>query len=80
MRSVSQSTINGLPGLKDLPIIGALFRDNNFTRGETELMIMASPEFSAHIAQMVRHFHIEQIKIFSPDGTVILLTIAWTSV
>ncbi|CAK0774248.1 pilus assembly protein CpaC [uncultured Gammaproteobacteria bacterium] len=43
LRSVSQSTINGLPGLKDLPIIGALFRDNNFTRGETELMIMASP-------------------------------------
>ncbi|MCW8915950.1 MAG: type II and III secretion system protein family protein [Magnetovibrio sp.] len=33
------STINGMPGLKDLPILGALFRSEQFTNEETELIV-----------------------------------------
>ncbi|OHC73416.1 MAG: hypothetical protein A3G18_04920 [Rhodospirillales bacterium RIFCSPLOWO2_12_FULL_58_28] len=32
-------TIRGFPGLKDIPVLGALFRSNNFKREETELVI-----------------------------------------
>lgn len=31
--------IQGLPGAKDLPILGALFRSSNFQRSETELVV-----------------------------------------
>ncbi len=31
------------PGLGDLPILGALFRSNKFTRSETELVIIVTP-------------------------------------
>ena len=31
--------MNGVPGLKDLPILGALFRSDTFTSNETELVI-----------------------------------------
>ncbi|MCH7485540.1 MAG: type II and III secretion system protein family protein [Proteobacteria bacterium] len=33
------NSISGFPFLKDIPVIGALFRSTEFTRGETELVI-----------------------------------------
>jgi pilus assembly protein CpaC len=35
--------VNGVPGLMNLPIIGALFRSHDFLRNETELMIIVTP-------------------------------------
>ncbi len=37
-----QSTISGVPGLMDLPILGSLFRSSDFQRNETELVILVS--------------------------------------
>ena len=36
------STVNGVPGLMDLPILGSLFRSTSFQRNETELVILVS--------------------------------------
>ncbi len=38
-----QSAIEGLPGLKDMPVFGQLFRSNEFERQETELVIIVTP-------------------------------------
>jgi len=35
--------VSGLPFLKDIPILGALFRSNSFQRKETELVILVTP-------------------------------------
>ncbi|HET6619855.1 MAG TPA: type II and III secretion system protein family protein [Dongiaceae bacterium] len=37
-----QSTVNGVPGLMDLPILGSLFRSTSFQRNETELVILVN--------------------------------------
>jgi pilus assembly protein CpaC len=34
---------SGLPGLGDLPVLGALFRSDKFVRNETELVIIVTP-------------------------------------
>ncbi len=39
----SQQAINGLPGLMNLPVLGALFRSRDYQRNETELMIIVTP-------------------------------------
>ena len=39
----SKAAISGLPGLVNLPILGALFRSRDYQRQETELMIMVTP-------------------------------------
>ena len=39
----SKAAVNGLPGLVNLPILGALFRSRDYQRQETELMIMVTP-------------------------------------
>ncbi len=43
---IQQSTrqsIEGLPGLKDLPVLGNLFRSRDFQSNETELVIIVTP-------------------------------------
>jgi pilus assembly protein CpaC len=39
----TQQAINGLPGLMNLPVLGALFRSRDYQRNETELMIIVTP-------------------------------------
>ncbi|HXW19064.1 MAG TPA: type II and III secretion system protein family protein [Roseiarcus sp.] len=39
----TQQSINGVPGLMDLPILGALFRSRDYLRNDTELMIIVTP-------------------------------------
>lgn len=36
-------TIDGIPGAKDVPILGALFRSRDFAASETELVIIVTP-------------------------------------
>jgi pilus assembly protein CpaC len=38
----SKQTIEGLPGAKDLPVLGALFRSRDYQNDETELVVLAS--------------------------------------
>lgn len=43
---ISDSTrqnIDGFPGLKDLPMLGTLFRSRDFVREETELVVIVTP-------------------------------------
>jgi pilus assembly protein CpaC len=39
----SKQTINGLPGLMQLPILGALFKSRDYMNHKTELMILVTP-------------------------------------
>ena len=39
----SIQTINGLPGLLNIPILGTLFRSRDYQRNETELLIFVTP-------------------------------------
>jgi len=38
-----RSTIEGIPGVKDVPVLGQLFRSRNYTNNETELVIIVTP-------------------------------------
>jgi pilus assembly protein CpaC len=38
-----RSTIEGVPGLKDTPVLGQLFRSRDFRNNETELVIIVTP-------------------------------------
>ena len=42
-KNVMKATIDQLPGAKELPILGALFRSTEFQRSETELVIAVTP-------------------------------------
>lgn len=43
IQQVNKQALTGMPGLINLPILGALFRSRDYQRQETELMIMVTP-------------------------------------
>ncbi|MEM8771963.1 MAG: type II and III secretion system protein family protein [Pseudomonadota bacterium] len=38
-----RQTIEGVPGVKDVPVLGSLFRSRNYQNSETELVIVVTP-------------------------------------
>src|SRR5690606_20482766 len=40
----TRENIDGFPGLKDLPVLGTLFRSRDFIREETELVVIVTPD------------------------------------
>ena len=43
LQRTSTNVTNALPGIGEVPVVGALFRSNNFQRGESELVIIVTP-------------------------------------
>lgn len=41
--SQTRKSIDGLPGIRDLPVLGPLFRSDDFIRSETELVVIVTP-------------------------------------
>jgi pilus assembly protein CpaC len=39
----TRQNFDGFPGLKDVPVIGTLFRSRDYTRNETELVVIVTP-------------------------------------
>lgn len=44
----TRQSVEGLPGLKNLPVLGALFRSNDYRKRETELVIIVTPYLATH--------------------------------
>jgi pilus assembly protein CpaC len=47
----TRQSVEGVPGLKNLPILGQLFRSNDYRRRETELVILVTPYIVTHMAK-----------------------------
>jgi pilus assembly protein CpaC len=47
----TKQAINGLPGLSQLPVLGALFRSRDFVNNQTELMVLVTPYVVRAVAQ-----------------------------
>lgn len=39
----TRQNIDGVPGIKDLPVLGALFRSRDYIKNETELVVIVTP-------------------------------------
>lgn len=47
----SRQSIDGFPGMKDLPILGTLFRSRDYQRKETELVVIVTPYMVRPVAR-----------------------------
>ena len=47
----TKQAVNGLPGIDELPILGALFRSQDFVNHQTELMVIVTPYIVRAVAQ-----------------------------
>ena len=66
-----KTTVNQVPLLGSIPIIGALFRSSSFQKGETELLIIVTPRLVAPIKpEQVR---LPTDRIYDPSEADVLL-------
>ncbi|MDP1582237.1 MAG: type II and III secretion system protein family protein [Bradyrhizobium sp.] len=47
----TKQAVNGIPGLDSLPVLGALFRSQDFVNNQTELMVLVTPYVVRAVAQ-----------------------------
>jgi pilus assembly protein CpaC len=47
----TKQAINGLPGLSQVPVLGALFRSRDYINNQTELMVIVTPYIVRAVAQ-----------------------------
>jgi pilus assembly protein CpaC len=47
----TKQQLNGLPGLMNLPVLGALFKSRDFVNRQTELMVLVTPYIVRAVAQ-----------------------------
>jgi pilus assembly protein CpaC len=43
LRNSGSTSVNGIPGVKDLPVLGSLFKSKEFQNERTELVVMVTP-------------------------------------
>jgi pilus assembly protein CpaC len=67
-----QTTVDQIPLLGSIPIIGALFRSTHFKKGETELMIVVTPHLVAPIRPEQVRLPTDRVK--DPNATETILT------
>jgi pilus assembly protein CpaC len=72
IQQVNKQAIAGLPGLINLPILGALFRSRDYQRQETELMIMCTP-YIARPMEAKQVSRPDDNFVDSTDGQAVLL-------
>jgi pilus assembly protein CpaC len=51
IRESTRQTINGTPGLRNLPVLGNLFRSRDFISNQTELVVIVTPHIVRSAAQ-----------------------------
>ena len=51
VRDDVRQTLNGLPGLSKVPVLGMLFRSRDFVRNETELVVIITPYLARPVAR-----------------------------
>jgi len=51
IQNSTKQAINGLPGLAELPILGALFKSRDYINQQTELMVLVTPYVVRAVAQ-----------------------------
>ncbi len=74
LQQTSNQNDSGLPGLGDVPVLGALFRSDKFQRNETELVIIVTPYIVRPVASIAAlHVPGDEIRPPSDLDRILLL-------
>ena len=67
----TRQAINGIPGAKDLPILGQLFRSRDFKQSQTELTVMVTPYIVKPVNERELTNPIEKLSVATDRQTIL---------
>jgi len=72
LKEETQEDIDSLPGLTNLPVLGALFRSRDYLEGETEMMVIVTPYIVGPTAPGVLQTPADGLKIADDASTILM--------
>ena len=72
IKDSTRQAVDGIPGLKNLPILGSLFRSRDFLRDQTELVVFVTPYLVRPVAERKLRTPIDGLNVAN-DAQAILL-------
>ncbi len=72
IKETTKQNINGIPAVKNLPILGALFRSRDYMSDQTELVIMVTPYIVNPVNEKQLRTPIDRLNIASDEQTIFL--------
>jgi pilus assembly protein CpaC len=72
IKDTTRQSIDSTPGLKKLPILGALFRSRNYTNNQTELVVIVTPYLVGSAAEKQFATPADKLNIATDRQTILL--------
>jgi pilus assembly protein CpaC len=72
IKDTTRQAIEAVPGLTKLPILGALFRSREFTRDETELVVIVTPYLVGAVAEKQLSTPADRFNVPTDRQTILL--------
>jgi pilus assembly protein CpaC len=72
---ISDSTrqnIDGTPGLKSIPVLGALFRSRDYVQNQTELVVIVTPYVVDPVSQKQLNTPMDRLNVATDSQTILL--------
>jgi pilus assembly protein CpaC len=67
----TRQQINGLPGAKNLPVLGALFRSRDFQANQTELVVIVTPYITNPVNENQLRTPIDRLNVATDTQTIL---------
>lgn len=72
IKDTTRQTVDGTPGLKTLPVLGALFRSRDYTQNQTELVVIVTPYIVGHSSEKQLATPIDRFNLATDRQTILL--------
>ena len=72
IKDTTRQQIDATPGLKKLPILGALFRSRDYTHNETELVVIVTPYLVGSVAEKQLATPADRLNVPTDRQTILL--------
>jgi pilus assembly protein CpaC len=72
LQDKTQQDLDSLPGVKDLPILGALFRSRDYLSGQTELVVIVTPYLVSPTSPSELQTPVDGLDMASDTDTLLL--------
>jgi len=72
LQDKSEQDLDSLPGVKDLPILGALFRSRDYQAGQTELVVIVTPYLVSPTSPSDLQTPIDGLQLANDQDTILL--------
>lgn len=72
IKDATRQTIEGTPGLKKLPVLGALFRSRDFVSNQSELVVIVTPYLVGSVAEKQLSTPVDRMNVATDRQTILL--------